>query len=302
MLTQSLTQTLTNISELIVEMDFAKDFQFNHTIWQVINSIRKTLVGLKTGDEKLTENATCEIDALKRNIENILFNHLLEDIKNGIKKMIKTYKTIELGDELNKVTKYEEVSNNYISTFFNQKIGDFASASKDLFNDKDNKKARDILVDTLDFFMVQFVEAQVQDPDLRQCIAKDIQLFPNLFSPLFKIYSNARICTKVIKISKLVLYPTGMNNNDKIDFIKKEFFDQKIKFMNDFPIIVSLLLETLDLWAQFSDFYSTGSLKEEVKSKTIQELKQISPSGDDLLRVVKYDRNITKQTKKIFWK
>lgn len=48
---QSLSQFLANISELIIEMDFSKDFQFNHTIWQIINTIRKTLMTLKTEDE-----------------------------------------------------------------------------------------------------------------------------------------------------------------------------------------------------------------------------------------------------------
>ena len=197
---ESLSQTLTNISELIVDMDFSKDFQFNHTIWQIISSIRKMVVSLKAKDENSTQNTTFEIDALKRNIDNILFNHLCEDIKTGIKKMLRAYKTIELGTDNSKTDKYAQVSNNFISTFFNQKIGDFAGASKDLFNDKENKKARDILVDTLDFFYVQFVELEVQDPDLREEIAKNIQLFPNLFNPLFKIYSSTRICKKTSKI------------------------------------------------------------------------------------------------------
>lgn len=137
---------------------------------------------------------------MKRNIENLLFNNLQEDIKTGIKKMLRSYKTIEIGTEDDKAGKYSEISNNFISTFFNQKIGDFASASKDLFNDKENKRAKDILIDTLDFFMVQFVELDIKDPDLREAIAKDIQLFPNLFNPLFKIYSSTRICKKTSKI------------------------------------------------------------------------------------------------------
>lgn len=59
---QSLNKFLEKVGELIVEVNFLssnflKDFQYNHYIWLVINTIRKMTIGLKkkeVDDSKLT--------------------------------------------------------------------------------------------------------------------------------------------------------------------------------------------------------------------------------------------------------
>jgi hypothetical protein len=153
-----------------------------------------------------------ELDAVKRNIEQLLFNHLLEDIKTGIKKMLKAYKAIELkpDDQFKGKTKkqeYEDISATFVSTFFNQKIGDFANNFKELFIDRGGKedfmfakRSQEILLDSLDYFCVQFVEHEITEGSLREVVSNDFKLFPNLFAPLFKMYSTALISAKVESI------------------------------------------------------------------------------------------------------
>lgn len=85
-----LTVRFGRISELIVDVDFTlnklmKDFQFNHSIWLVINVIRKMLFSLK--NKELSSNSefahkfesndkTIELDAVKSKIEQLLGNQL----------------------------------------------------------------------------------------------------------------------------------------------------------------------------------------------------------------------------------
>ena len=100
----------------------------------------------------------------------------------------------------------------------------------------------------------------------------------------------------------MILSPLGLNNLDKNEYIKEEFISKRVRFISDFPIILAIILESYGLWSQYSEFYTNGKINEEVVIKKIQDYKNISASGDDILRIVKYDRNIIKQTNKIFWK
>lgn len=167
----------------------------------------------------LGESTTMELDALKRNIEQILFNHLLEDLKTGIRKMFKAYKTIESKPDSAFTTKtrkqeLDDVSMNFISTFFNQKIGDFANNFKELFIDRGSKedqlftkRSQEILLDCLDYYCVQFLEYTVEGASEQakvsiEIIAQQLNLFPNLFSPLFKMYFSSIISHKVKKSIK----------------------------------------------------------------------------------------------------
>lgn len=177
-----LTTYLEKIRELILDVDFTsnkflKDFQYNHSIWLVINVIRKMLINLK--NKELSNNQEfaykfqsndkiIELDAVKRNIEQLLFNHLLEDIKTGIKKMLKAYKAIELKPNdvfksKSRVDEYHDITDSFINMFFNQKIGDFANNFKELFIDRGSKeenmfakRSQEILLDSLDYFIIQF--------------------------------------------------------------------------------------------------------------------------------------------------
>ena len=100
----------------------------------------------------------------------------------------------------------------------------------------------------------------------------------------------------------MILSPLGLSNLDKNEYIKEEFISKRVRFISDFPIILAIILESYGLWSQYSEFYTNGKINEEVVIKKIQDYKNISASGDDILRIVKYDRNIIKQTNKIFWK
>ena len=135
-----LTVYLDKIRDLILDVDFTstkflKDFQYNHSIWLVINVIRKMLISLK--NKELSNNQEfaykfqsndkiIELDAVKRNIEQLLFNHLLEDIRTGIKKMLKAYKAIELKSDdsfksKSRIDEYHDITNSFINMFFQSK-------------------------------------------------------------------------------------------------------------------------------------------------------------------------------------
>jgi hypothetical protein len=116
--------------------------------------------------------------------------------------MFKSYKVIELKSEdsfqkQSRKEQYEEVSTSFVGSLFNQKIGDFAYNFKELFIDRGSKedfmftkRSQEILIDSLDFFLVQFLDMEISESNLRDVVSNDIKLFPNLFAPLFKMYAD----------------------------------------------------------------------------------------------------------------
>lgn len=265
---------------MIVEVDFSKDVQSNYTLYTIIAHLRKSLSSLPCQSPHFLAG----LDALKRNLEKISFDHLLEELKGGIRKMMKAYKSVEIGQDKKP---YSDVSKGFIE-IFNGKIGDFASEGKE-----DSVRSQQILVDALDFLFVSMVEAQFLDKDLRNQISNDIELFPNLFSPLFNMYSTSLISIKTNNISKMLKFPSQLTEKEHGE-IETQFLLRQKSFMSEFPLICCLILDTLQVYAKFSVFYESNQIPTKVPFKKLSEFKQLSTCGEDLLKLVKLNRNISK--------
>ena len=95
---------------------------------------------------------------------------------------------------------------------------------------------------------------------------------------------------------------SGEDAQKKMEFIKVEFFDKRQRFLCEFPIVVGLLLESQGLWRSYAEFYETGSVPKKAANKSLNQFRQTSTAAEELLKLVKYNRNMVKLAKKVFWK
>ena len=197
--------------------------------------------------------------------------------------------------------------------FFNQKIGDFANNFKELFIDRGSKeenmfakRSQEILLDSLDYFVIQFCELEFSDSNLRIAISDSLRLFPNLFSPLFKMHSTTLIMTKVANIWELISFPLSFENSEesekRLNHIKMSFYEKKAKYICEYPIIIAIVLESQMKWPMFTHFYDTNELSNKLLPKAVKDLNKVSVCSEEILNLVKYNRNIIKLTNKLFWK